>query len=754
MVPVAAVAAIAMAASAAEAPPASAVEELVVTARARSTIQPAPATLLTAPDLAGINAPTTEALVQYEPGLIVRQRYVGDAGGTLGLRGSNMFQTARSMVFVDGLPLHYFLETRYNGAPRWSLVGPDEVETLEVLYGPFSAEYSGNAMGGVVNLTTRTPRERRVHVVGSVFEQRFDAAGFRAGLPGSKIFASYGDALGRSTLYVDYSRLESESQPLDFLLAYPDAPAGGERTVSGTRAATDEYGAPVRYVGHTGSRESTVELLKTKLGFDAGEWSLSSTVAYERRDDARDEPASYVSGPDGRTVWSGRVIDVADVDTAFALRGGNFAVDFERAANLLVGGRAAGPVGDHWRLEATLSRFDVLRDETRTSALNPSDPAYTSAGEITAYDDTGWRTAEVKLRSSRFLGNDRLDLVAGYRFERYRLRIDAYDSHDYRSGARTSLATTSGGQTELHASFAQLGWRFLPAWDLAVGARIERWRSIDAFFGDRGADRLAAYGERTEDRVSPKLSIGFDPAGPWRFRYSAAKAYRFPIVDELFHNERRTTGTSLADADLDPEDGFHQNLLLERPLGPGFLRMNLFVDDVADVIFNQTATVDNRRLSTFLPIDRVRTRGADFAYDRPGIFGRLDLRLNATYTDAVILRNAVDPTIVGNAFPRMPDWRAHLLATYRAASRWTIAAGIRYSAASFGDLDNSDTTKHVFGAQDAYTGLNLRIAYRLSEQTELRMSIDNATDEIAYVHHPWPGRTVFLEAASSVGSAP
>jgi iron complex outermembrane receptor protein len=733
-------------------------DELVVTARARSTIQPAPATVLTAADLVAINAPTTEDLVKYEPGLVVRQRYVGDASGTLGMRGSNMFQTARSMVFADGLPLHYFLETRYDGAPRWSLVGADEIESVEVLYGPFSAEYSGNAMGGVVNLTTRTPIERTVYVVGSVFRQGFEAGGFDGALPGSRFFASYGDKLGRSTVYVAYSRLENESQPLEYLLAYPQVPTGGERAVDGTLAATDEYGVSARYVGNTGRLESAVELLKTRLGFEAGEWDLSGTVAYERRHDERSGPHNYVATADGAAVWSGRVDDGG---AAFTLRGGDFAVDSERRANLLVGARVVGPIADDWRLEATLSRFDVLRDETRTSALNPADPAYSSAGEVTACDDTGWRTAEVKLRSSRFLGDDRLDFVGGYRYERYGLRIDDYDSDDYGAGEKTALATTSGGQTELDAVYAQLDWRFTPAWDLAAGARFERWKSLGAFFRDRPADELIAEADRdeadadrSEDRFSPKLSLGFDPSGPWRFRYSAAKAYRFPIVDELFHNERRTTGTSLADADLDPEDGSHHDLLLERVRGASLVRVNVFVDDIDDVIFNQTASVDNRRLSTFLPLDRVRTRGADFVYDRLGIFGRLDLRLNATYVDAVILRNAIDLAIEGNTFPRMPAWRAHLLATYHPAPRWTIGGGVRYSAASFGDLDNSDTAKHVFGAHDAYTQLNVRLAYRLTEQTELRMSVDNLTDEIAYVHHPWPGRTVFIEAALNLKAKP
>ena len=121
-----------------------------------------PTSTITAKQARGINVTTTEDIIAHEPSLVIRKRYIGDANGTIGIRGSNMFQTTRTMVTADGLPLHYFLQTSYSGSPRWSLIGSDEVEKAEVIYGPFSAEYGGNSMGGVVKLKTRDPKKRRV----------------------------------------------------------------------------------------------------------------------------------------------------------------------------------------------------------------------------------------------------------------------------------------------------------------------------------------------------------------------------------------------------------------------------------------------------------------------------------------------------------------------------------------------------------------------------------------------------------------
>jgi len=75
----------------------------------RETNYVSPDSILLPQDLASVTAVTTEDLIKYEPSIIIRRRFIGDANGTIGMRGSNMFQTTRTMVFADGIPLHYFL---------------------------------------------------------------------------------------------------------------------------------------------------------------------------------------------------------------------------------------------------------------------------------------------------------------------------------------------------------------------------------------------------------------------------------------------------------------------------------------------------------------------------------------------------------------------------------------------------------------------------------------------------------------------
>lgn len=698
-----------------------------------------PDSVLTPEDMVSINAATTEDLVKYEPSLVIRRRFIGDANGTMGMRGSNMFQTTRSMVFADGVPLHYFLQTRWNGSPRWSLVSADEIARVEVIYGPFSAEYSGNAMGGVVNIETAIPTEREIHIKSSVFNQNFNALGYDGDLQGYKGFVSYGNTFDNISVFASYNRMENESQPQNFLFSPFSTPDGGEENVSGAILNFDNKGDDVLYFGNDGSVDATTDNLKFKIGYDKGKWSSLFNIAYERRNTVTDSPRNYLTTANGTTIWDGTVVQNG---SAFQIRSENFSVSEQDRKSLLLGGRLQGNLTGDWLMEINLSYFSILEDEIRESLANPLDPAHTPAGEITDHGDTGWKTAEIKFRNDRLFGNRVLDLVTGYRYEHYSLAIGSYDSADYAAGVMTTLTGSSGGETGLHAVYAQAGWQITENWDVAAGGRLEYWKSRNGF-----VDGMQ-HPDRSESRFSPKFSVGFAPGNKWDFRYSVARAYRFPITEELFQNVSRTQGTSLADAGLEPENGLHHNLMLQHSFNGGYARINLFHENIDNAIFAQTTVVDNRSLNTFIPIDTVRTSGVEFIYNQIDFLDTdVDIRFNTTYTDSEITGNSVNPALEGKTFPRMPKWRANLLLTWHVNERWDIGGGLRYSGNSYGELDNTDTANNVYGAMDSFTFVNFKTTYRIHDSIDMSLGLDNLLDDRAYVHHPWPGRTVFLEAA-------
>lgn len=262
------------------------VEEVKVWGESKASDQAdftTPNSVLTREDFQSINIATTEDVVKFEPSIVIRRRFIGDSNGTMGIRGSNMFQTSRSMVFADGVPLHYHLQSRWSGAPRWTMVSASEIAQVEVLYGPYSAEYSGNAMGGVVVIETAIPQQREFHFDGAFFTQDFNAYKFDDSVNGFKGFISAADKIGDLSLYASYNHLNNDAQPQSFYYNTPTE-TDNPNTATGAYAGKSSTGDDVLYFSDSGVVNTQTDNLKFKVGYDFGHWQTLLNIAYEDRD--------------------------------------------------------------------------------------------------------------------------------------------------------------------------------------------------------------------------------------------------------------------------------------------------------------------------------------------------------------------------------------------------------------------------------------------------------------------------------------
>jgi len=93
---------------------------------------------------------TLPDLISQQPGVNLRQ--YGGLGqlSTMSIRGSSAEQV---LVLLDGIPLN----TGEGGSVDLSTIPMDALERLEVVRGGGSTVYGPNAMGGVVNLTSKAP---------------------------------------------------------------------------------------------------------------------------------------------------------------------------------------------------------------------------------------------------------------------------------------------------------------------------------------------------------------------------------------------------------------------------------------------------------------------------------------------------------------------------------------------------------------------------------------------------------------------
>ena len=736
------------------------------------TVSISPTSKFNIEDLDSVNITTAEDILTHAPSLAVRRRFIGDPNGVVGARGSNMFQTPRTLVYVDGMPIHYHLQTRFRGSPRWSLVSPDEVQVAEVLYGPYSAEYSGNAMGAVINLKTRKPQSKRVVVEAAYFAQDYERLSIDDTFDGYRFYSGYENSYGNLGVFASYTRLENDSHPqTEFRSSITTDNSGalatGGTPVTGAIAGITEQGEPVLFFGNSGPERAITNLYKTKFVYDFDAVELRATIAYEDRTRSEERSNNFLVDAGGNSFYENSFnVDGFQYST-FEFGRSLFQDRTLERESLLLGVGARFNVSNTWIADAFYSYFDLIRDEEIRTGENPASPNFVQANNdfrarLTSYDDTGWDIFDLKFSTQSLLGDDRRRLAVGFHYDSYELKfiVDDYNSitrqrdADDADGSLFTGRGDSGGKARTYAAFVQYGMRLSDKWDLSFGLRYEDWQASDGFiaatnFGG-GPNTVTFIDKVSKQGWSPKFSFTYSPNNAQNIRYSVARALRFPVVEELFLNGSDLAGGSVADPNLEPEDGVFHNLSFRQQLDTGSITLNFFYDTVEETIFNQEVAVgsgSSNTVETFLPISEVRTQGSEFVASFPSLFiDDISLTVNLVYTDTEITKNANNTDIIGNRFPRIARWRSNLLLNYNVSDVLDVGTTIRTASDTFGTLDNSDNVDRVFGTHDKFTFVGLKANWQALDDIKLSFGVDNVFDYQAYVRFPYPARTFYLSA--------
>ncbi len=135
-------------------PPLSVYEELVVTATGEERVlsdSPIPVLLLREQDLREHGANNLGEALRRAPGLALDVHNYGDQFGGSGLSLSGA-EARHTLVLIDGRPV----AGDSNGVVDISQIPAELVERVEIVEGPMSALYGSDAIGGVLNIITRS----------------------------------------------------------------------------------------------------------------------------------------------------------------------------------------------------------------------------------------------------------------------------------------------------------------------------------------------------------------------------------------------------------------------------------------------------------------------------------------------------------------------------------------------------------------------------------------------------------------------
>lgn len=93
----------------------------------------------------------------YSSGVMIdRPMGIFAAKSVVTMRGLSGSEQGRTLVLLDGIPIN----KSDGGTVNFNLVDPLLIDRMEVVKGPSSALYGGNAMGGVINIISAIPEEK------------------------------------------------------------------------------------------------------------------------------------------------------------------------------------------------------------------------------------------------------------------------------------------------------------------------------------------------------------------------------------------------------------------------------------------------------------------------------------------------------------------------------------------------------------------------------------------------------------------
>ncbi|WP_375395010.1 TonB-dependent receptor [uncultured Sphingomonas sp.] len=738
--------ALASSAAAQTAPTGSQADILVVAERQTKGIDNAPnsSAAVTGDTIATtVNALNVEQALRYLPSLVIRQRHIGDTQAPLATRTSGLGSSARGLIYADGALLSALIGNNNTiASPRWSLVSPQEIARIDVLYGPFSAAYPGNSIGAVVNITTRLPDRLEGTITAGTNVQQFDQYATHETLPAYQLGATIGDRFGPLALFASVDHVVSNSQPLLYVTAPRPAPSIIGAPTTGGFDDLNRTGAPIRVLGASGFEHQVQNHLKLKAALDltrsirltyVGGLFLNDTQAHA--DSYLTTAATGLPAYAGTFSIDGRAYTVA----ASAFSGGVYDYQ-ERHWSHALSATGSGARFD-WQVIGIL--YDFAHDVQRIPATALPTAQTGGSGTITRLDGTGWKTLDAKgaWRSDDAATNT---LSFGAHYDQFTLNSNRYATADWLHGGEGALNLQSQGKTQTAAVWAQDAWELLPAVTLTLGGRYEWWRAHDGINVSLTPAISVVQPARDANNFSPKASLAWDIGQRWTLRGSFGEAYRFPTVSELYQVVTTQVGAAVPNPNLRPERAMSEELALERHDDHGTARLSLFNEQVRDALISQTGILPlvPVQVGTFVQnVDRTLARGVELAAQHTDVLPQIDLSGSITYADAETRADAAFPAAIGRQLPSVPKWKATLLGTWRPTDQIALTAAGRYSSRNYASLDNSDVIGNTYQGFYQYMVVDLRAQFRINQHYVLGLGIDNVGDDRYFLFHPFPQRS-------------
>jgi iron complex outermembrane recepter protein len=702
-------------------------EVVVVTAtRSDKKLEDSPGStaVITQNDLTGRDVSTIDQAINTIPGVFNRRgKGVMDTQSTITLRGFPSQQ--RTLIMLDGIPLN----DSYLGAVQFGGLATGNVERIEVVKGPFSSLYGGNAMGGVVNIITRMP-ENREFIMGG---------GFGSGLRNRQAmndltrgYFSYGETFkGKFGILVSYGQNRTNGFAND-LNAQTTRPPDG---ITGYRETTDTQGNRRYILGDRGDNawrdhdfgiKTTYKITgNSSLGFSF----VTSAYRYETN-----SPHSYLRDGSGNPVFSFAAGSSTVRESTFLSGAGNRRQDiYGLTFDTMIG---------------------YAQMKSMVSYLNINNNWYTTPGSTAATTINGGPGTVAETPVSKTTGSIQFllplsshhILTFGGDLTGNSAKTREYGLTNWRDeNSRSSMTYNAGGRSLTSGIFLQDEFVIQKNLTAYIGVRGDYWRTFDGYANQVGTVGYpACYAKRNAFNINPKAAIIYKLSAATTLRSSIGRVFRPPTIYELYRTWSYSSGTVYrGNPDLKPETAVSWDAAIDQSLWKGSsASVAYFENRMSDLVYRRTDPL-NSKINEYVNAGRAKGRGVEMELSQR-LTPELKIFANATFNNAKITENASKPATEGKFLTYLPRWTWNGGAEFEKGRIRATMIG-RYVAKLYAQDENKDTVSNVPGSFDPYFTADAKAIYRINRLFAFSLSMDNIFDREYFYSYLAPRRSAYAE---------
>lgn len=667
--------------------PVYALKGITVTAtRQAESLQDVPANVqvITEKDIKSRNVQTASDAVAMATGVSASN----SIEGTVNLRG---YSSKNILVLVDGQQMN----TAWNGDVDWNMIPVDNIRKIEVVSGGQSALYGGRAVGGVINIMTKTQKQDGVHGNAMVsygshgtVKQAYSVSGKKDKVTWGTFYESkQTNGWRNANIYVTQDKIDTmsaeEQQKFE----------GLDKTADGARIVGDK---------------GVKSVLSENYGFNLGyNFSDDKKITYKYTHAIYDW--KYSDGRSYTGTWTGPKYTTSTGKKNDSYKFASFMGDKGwRTSNVhsLTYNDQKNKVHAHIGVtDYTKNGYISLSTTSKTIEGSGSKVSYPS------------KSIDFDINKRWIIGAHTVLFGGSYGQDKFNQKV--YNIADWRNwnSTATSAVERHGGKDENIALYLQDKWAVSSKWTAYIGGRYDHYKKYDGYGQLKNKD-TNEYASDSYNKFSPKVAFDYKWDDNTNVYVSYGKSFNPPILYQIYRYSEGSRGTDTniyPNPGLKPETTDTWELGLKKKIGGKTdLHADVFHAKTKDII-KLNKKVESHEF--YENAGDAKTHG-------------FELALTQHHSDAwtsYINYTWQTGKIDGEKDYDIPRHLLHLGTTYN-KDAWTV----NVDGSFISDRTEKGMESGHFRARDAYFLLNLNTNYQFNKNFSMQFSVENLLDRSYY----------------------